>query len=234
MMNRQPQRILLKLSWEACKGNRPSGFDVQVMHTIAKHIITLKKRGFTIAIVVWGWNFFRGKTWEELGMQRAAADYIGMLATVMNSLALEQSLAYAWEEAVVMSAIDMPKIAQTWQLDSALKVLEEGKILICAAWLGAPYISSDLGAVTRALELSCDVLVKATKVDWVYDRDPVLDPTAKKYDILKLKDALARWLDIMDHAAIALAMDHQLPLYVCHIDHIESLGTQDMDGTWVE
>lgn len=227
------KKLLLKISWEALKGSHSYGFDVDFMKSLSKDIADLHTRGMSLTIVVGWWNFFRWKTGEELGMERAAADYIGMLSTVMNSLALAQTLQMQGKKAVVLSAIDMPKIAQSRRLETALDALENGEIVICAWGIGVPYVSSDLGAVTRWLELQCDVLVKATKVDGVYDKDPMQNTDAKKYSVLSLQDALKQWLNVMDHAAIALAMDHQLPLYVCHISNISDIGTDDMDGTRV-
>jgi uridylate kinase len=227
------KKLLLKISWEALKGTHPYGFDVDFMKSLSKDIADLHTRGMSIVIVVWWWNFFRWKTGEELGMERAAADYIGMLSTVMNSLALAQTIQMQGKKVLVLSAIDMPTIAESRRLESALDALQQWTIVICAWGIGVPYISSDLGAVTRGLELQCDVLVKATKVDGVYDKDPMTNTDAKKYKMLALQDALKQWLNVMDHAAIALAMDHQLPLYVCHISHISDIGTEDMNGTRV-
>ncbi|MBI1754979.1 UMP kinase [Candidatus Azambacteria bacterium] len=219
MINMKYRRVLLKLSGEALLGSREFGIDPRVTRTIALQVKKVVAAGVQVAIVVGGGNIFRGyqATAEDNGMDRATADYMGMLATVMNALALEDAFKKEGIDTRVQSAIEMPKIAESYIRKKAMRHLEKGRVVIFAAGTGSPYFSTDTAAALRALEMDTDVLMKATKVDGIYDKDPKRYKDAKKIKKLTHHDVMVRKLGVMDMPAITLAMEHNLPIVIFDI-----------------
>ncbi|MDH4140730.1 MAG: UMP kinase [Coriobacteriia bacterium] len=212
------QRVLLKLSGEALLGDTSYGIDPNVLESLAKQIGRLEDSGIEIAIVVGGGNIFRGLAASAAGMDRAQADYMGMLATVMNALALQDTLERHGIFTRVMSAIEMQAVAEPYIRRRAIRHMEKGRVVIFAAGTGNPYFTTDTTAALRALEVSASCLMKATKVDGVYDADPVTNPDAVKFDELTYLDVLNRGLKVMDNTAISLCMDNDLPIIVFNVD----------------
>ncbi|HUJ37828.1 MAG TPA: UMP kinase [Hyphomicrobium sp.] len=217
------KRLLLKLSGEALMGNRPAGIDVGVVDRLARDIHDAVADGCQIAVVVGGGNIFRGLAGAANGMDRATADYMGMLATVMNALALQSALENAKTPARVLSAIPMPTVCESYIRPKALHHIEQGRVVIFAAGTGNPFFTTDTAATLRAIEMGCDAVAKATQVDGVYDADPRKVPTAKRFDRLSYSDVLSRDLKVMDGAAIALARDNGLPVIVFSIEEAGNL-----------
>lgn len=207
-------RILLKLSGEAFSGKKGSGIDLPVVQNYAKEIKEVLEMGVQIAVVVGGGNIWRGVDEGHQGMDRATADYMGMLATVMNALALQDRLEHEGVVTRVQTAIEMKAIAEPFIRRRAIRHLEKNRLVILAAGSGNPYFTTDTTAALRALEIGAEALLKATKVDGVYDMDPKKHPQAVKYDELTYLDVLNKKLKIMDAAAISLCMDHGLPILV--------------------
>lgn len=193
--------------------------------TVEKHI--------EVIIVIGGGNIFRGVAGAAKGIDRTAADYMGMLATIINGVALGNAIEKAGQSVRIMSAIEVPKVAEMFIYKRALKHLREGRIIIAVAGTGNPYFTTDSAAVLRALELHCDYMIKGTKVDGVYDKDPAKYPDAVRYDTVSIDEALVKGLRIMDQSAIALAKDEKLPLFVCRIEDIDQIGSPDIRGTYV-
>ena len=221
-----PRRILLKLSWEALSHNQWYWINVNFLDNLAKKIVYLSKyANIQVVIVIWWWNIFRWVTWAAKWMDRATADYMWMLATIMNWMALWDAIEKNWNDVRIMSALDIPRVAEAFIRRRALKHLNKQRVIICVAWTWNPYFTTDSAAVLRALELNCDFMVKWTKVDWVYDKDPEKHKDAKKYDLLTIDEALANWLKIMDQSAIALAKDEWLDIYVTKIENIDKVWT---------
>jgi len=208
------KRILLKLSGEALQGNQGYGIDANVMRTIAAEIEDLVGLGVEVAIVIGGGNIFRGLSAAASGMDRASADYMGMLATVMNSLALQDALEQRGVHTRVLSAIEMREVAETYVRRRAVRHLEKGRVVIFGAGTGNPYFTTDTAAALRAMEIHAEVLMKATKVDGVYDKDPHKHADAVRYSRLTYLDVLSRGLDVMDSTAIALCKENNLPILV--------------------
>ena len=208
------KRILLKLSGEAIKGSREYGIDPKYLIYIAREIKSGIDLGVQIGIVIGGGNIFRGLAASENGMDRVAADYTGMLATVMNSLALKDALAKVGVDARIQTAIDMKEIAEPFILDRARAHLSKGRVLVFAAGTGNPYFTTDTTAALRATEINADGLFKATKVDGVYSSDPMIDLNATRYDSLSYMDVLKKELHVMDSTAISLSKDNQMPIIV--------------------
>jgi len=211
------KRALLKLSGEHLAGNLGYGIDPKVIKGLATQIKHIKEQGLEIAITVGGGNIFRGMAASTEGMDRSQADYIGMLATVMNALALQEALE---QEAVftrVQSAIAMQQVAETYIRRKAIRHLEKGRVVIFAAGTGNPYFTTDTTAALRACEINADVLLKATKVDGVYDSDPMKNPDAKRFERISYLDVITKGLQVMDTTAISLCMDNKLPLIVFSI-----------------
>jgi uridylate kinase len=208
------RRVLLKLSGEALMGKRPYGIDVGVVQRLAGEIKEAASAGVEVAVVVGGGNIFRGLAGAARGMDRATADYMGMLATVMNALALQNGLEQAGVEARVLSAIPMPTVCESFVHSKALHHLESKRVVIFAAGTGNPFFTTDTTAALRGIEMKCEVLAKATQVDGVYSADPKTDRSAVRYDRLNYGEVLARDLKVMDGAAIALARDNDLPVIV--------------------
>lgn len=217
------RRLLLKLSGEALMGKGAYGIDVPVVQRLSGEIRDAMADGAEIAVVVGGGNIFRGLAGAAKGMDRATADYMGMLATVMNSLALHNSLEQLGVPARVMSAIPMPTICEAFVRSKALHHLENRRAVIFAAGTGNPFFTTDTTAALRAIEMNCEALAKATQVDGVYDADPRKVPTAKRFDRLSYSDVLSRDLKVMDGAAIALARDNGLPVIVFSIEEAGNL-----------
>lgn len=208
------KRIMLKLSGEALVGQGTFGINPEVIGRVAREIKEVSDLGIEVAIVIGGGNIFRGVAASAYGMDRAAADYIGMLATTINSLALQDALEKAGVYTRVMSAIEMKQLAETYIRRRAVRHLEKGRVVIFAAGTGNPYFSTDTAAALRGMEIHADVILKATKVDGVYDRDPMLHDDAVKFDQLSYIDVLNRGLKVMDSTAISLCMDNSLPIIV--------------------
>jgi uridylate kinase len=212
------RRILLKLSGEALMGRQTYGIDEKVLASLSSEIREVTSLGVQVALVVGGGNIFRGiRTSKDFGIDRASADYMGMLATVINSLALQDMLERDGVTTRVLSAIEMRAIAEPYIRRRALRHLEKGRVVIFAAGTGNPYFTTDTAAALRAMEINADVILKATKVDGVYDRDPMVDPRAKKYARLTYIDVLQKDLKVMDATAISLCMDNSLPIVVFNL-----------------
>jgi uridylate kinase len=205
-------RVLLKISGEAFAGSEPLGIDPNVVASVAKQICEVT--GVQIAVVVGGGNMFRGAALEKAGMDRPRADYMGMLATVINCLALQDALENRGMETRVQTAIQMGQIAEPYIPRKAIRHLEKGRVVIFGAGMGAPYFSTDTTAAQRALEIGAEAVLKATQVDGVYDADPRTTPDAVKFDSLDYSEVIARGLKVMDTTAISLCMDNNLPIVV--------------------
>jgi uridylate kinase len=211
------KRVLLKLSGEALMGDAGYGIDPLVLEGIARQIKVAHDAGVEIAIVVGGGNIFRGVAGSARGMDRAQADFIGMLATVMNALAIQDTLENEGVFTRVMSAIEMQSVAEPYIRRRAIRHLEKGRVVIFAAGTGNPYFTTDTTAALRALEIGADCIMKATKVDGVYDSDPKTNPDAVRFDELPYMEVLSRGLKVMDSTAISLCMDNGLPIIVFNI-----------------
>ena len=210
-------RILLKLSGEALMGDDSYGIKLSIVDRIASDIKTLSKKNIDICIVIGGGNIFRGLSASSEGMDRAQADYMGMLATVLNSLALQNALEKIKVDTRVMSALPIQSICETYIRRRAIRHMEKGRIVICAAGTGNPYFSTDTAAALRAAELDCNVIYKATQVDGIYDRDPKKFKNAKKYKDISYKKFLNDNLKVMDSSAITVAQDNNIPIIVFSI-----------------
>lgn len=211
------KRVLLKLSGEALTGKRSFGIDYETVNKIAGEIKEVIRMGVEMGIVVGGGNILRGAEAHALGMERASADYMGMLATVINSLALQSVLERMDVFTRVQSAIEMKEIAEPYIHRRAIRHLEKGRVVIFAAGTGNPFFTTDTAASLRAMEIKADVIMKATKVDGVYDKDPVLNKDAKKFDRISYTDVLTRDLKVMDATAISLCRDNQLRIVVFNL-----------------
>jgi uridylate kinase len=217
-MNRpRYKRILLKLSGEVLTGEGSYGIDPGVIRSIAREVKEVKKLGVEIAIVIGGGNIFRGIAASARGMDRASADYMGMLATVMNGVALQDSLEKLHVQTRVQTAIEMREVAEPYIRRRAIRHLEKGRVVIFAGGTGNPYFTTDTAASLRAMEIGADVILKATKVDGVYDADPLLHKGARKYDELTYLDVLKKRLKVMDATAISLSMDNKVPIIVFNL-----------------
>jgi uridylate kinase len=231
------KRVLLKLSGEALLGKRQYGIDFDVVRSIATQVRTVHQLGVNVGIVIGGGNIFRGMAASRRGFDRATGDYMGMLATVINSLALQEALEDGGVPARTMTAITMPQVAEQWIRRRALRHLEKGRVIILAAGTGNPYFTTDTTAALRALEIEADVLLKATKVDGIYDADPLDNPDAKKYERLDYLEALnEKGIDVMDNTALTLCMDNKLPIIVFDLlkeGNIERVVRGEKIGTMV-
>ena len=210
-------RILLKLSGEALAGSSGFGIDVSEAEAVAIRIKEVHEMGVEVAAVIGAGNIWRGKQGLDRGMDRATADYMGMLGTVMNAMALMDALERAGVYTRVQSAIDMRAVAEPYIRRRAIRHLEKGRVVILSAGTGNPYFSTDTAAALRAMEIDANVLIKATKVDGVYDSDPKKNPDAKKFDRLSYIDVLNRRLQVMDSTAITLCMENNLPILVLNL-----------------
>ncbi len=213
----QYQRVLLKISGEALMGPQEFGLDQGTVSRIARDVQSVNRMGVEICLVIGGGNIFRGMTGATQGMQRAAADYMGMLATVMNALALQNALEQLGVHTRVQSAITMTAVCEPYIRRRALRHMEKGRVVIFAAGTGNPFFTTDTAAALRASEMGCDVLLKGTKVDGVYSADPKKTPDAERYDQLNYLEVLSRDLKVMDAAAISLARENRIPILVFSI-----------------
>ena len=217
------KRILLKLSGEALMGSQNYGIDTKVADAVAAELKTVYDLGIEIAIVVGGGNIFRGVSESAGSMDRAAADYIGMLATVMNAVVLQDALERLHVNTRVMSAIDIPQLAEPFIRRRAVRHLEKNRIVIFAAGTGNPYFTTDSAASLRALEIQAEVILKGTKVDGIYSSDPVKDPTATKFDKITFQEVLEKQLKVMDASAISLCQENNLPIMVFNMRKSENI-----------
>src|SRR5678815_1569107 len=208
------RRVLLKISGEALMGEQTYGIDVNVARSVAEEIKAVNALGVQVAVVVGGGNIFRGVSKSAGNMDRSSADYIGMLATVMNSVVLQDALEQIGVQTRVMSAIDIPQLAEPFIRRRAVRHLEKKRVVIFAAGTGNPYFTTDSAAALRALEIEAEVIFKATKVDGIYSADPVLEPTATRFQKISYQEVLERQLKVMDTSAISLCMDNSLPIMV--------------------
>jgi uridylate kinase len=211
------KRILLKLSGEALTGEAGYGIDPEVILQIAREVREVRELGVELALVIGGGNIFRGVAASSKGMDRASADYMGMLATVINSLALQDALEKQGVPTRVQSAIEMREIAEPYIRRRAIRHLEKGRVVIFAAGTGSPYFTTDTTASLRAMEVGAEVILKATKVDGIYDVDPVTHKEAKRFGELTYLEVLQRQIKVMDATAISLCMDHRVPIIVFNL-----------------
>jgi len=230
------RRILLKLSGEALGGDRDYGIDFDVVRKIARQVKRVHDLGVEIALVVGGGNIFRGRDVADRGFDRATGDYMGMLGTVINALALQDGLEKLGLPARTMSAVQMNQVAEPYIRRRAVRHLEKGRVVILAGGNGNPYFTTDTTAALRAVELEADVVMKATKVDGVYSADPVRDPTATKFQRLDYLEALTRGIEVMDSTALTLCMDNGMPIVVFDLlkeGNMERVVSGDPIGTLV-
>ena len=211
------KRVLVKLSGEALAGDQKTGIDPDTVSTICKELGSVLDLGVQMALVIGGGNIFRGLSGSAKGMERSSADYMGMLATVMNALAVQDMLEKQGYPTRVLSAIKMTVVCEPFIRRRALRHLEKGRVVICAAGTGNPYFTTDTTAALRGMELQCEAIVKATKVDGIYDKDPVKYPDAKKLPSVTYDEALERHLGVMDATAFALVRDNRVPIIVCRM-----------------
>ncbi len=217
------RRILVKLSGEALMGEADYGIDPAFLRRLAAEIAAMREYGVEIGLVLGGGNLFRGAGLARAGMDRVTADQMGMLATVMNSLALQDALESVGVFARVLSAIRINEVCEDYIRRRAVRHLEKGRVCIFAAGTGNPFFTTDTAASLRAIEIEADLLLKATKVDGVYDSDPVVNPAARRFDRLTFDQVLDRRLNVMDATAIVLCRDHQLPLRVFNLNEAGAL-----------
>ncbi len=211
------KRVLLKLSGEALMGEQPFGIDPAVTTTIAKDVHEIQQLGVQTGVVIGGGNLFRGLAASARGMDRATADYMGMLATVINALALQDALEHNDVTTRVATAIEMRSVAEPFIRRRAVRHLEKGRVVVFAAGTGNPYFTTDTAAALRAMEMKADVILKGTKVDGIYTADPMIDKTATKYTEISYLKVLEQGLKVMDATAISLCMDNKLPIVVFNL-----------------
>jgi uridylate kinase len=211
------KRILLKISGEVLAGDQPFGLDARMIHYIASEIAEVAALGDEVAVVIGGGNIFRGIDAANGGMERASADYMGMLATILNALALQNALEKLGAVTRVLSAIDMRQLAEGYIRRRAIRHLEKKRVVIFAAGTGNPYFSTDTAAALRAMEIGAEVILKGTKVSGIYDDDPMKNPKAVKFDRLSFLTVIDKRLKVMDSTAISLCMDHNLPIIVFNV-----------------
>ena len=217
------QRVLLKLTGEALMGRQNFGMDPESMESISRQIKVIHQSGVQVAIVVGGGNIVRGASLSEAGFDRATGDYMGMLATLINALALQNSLEGSGIFTRVLSAIHMAEVAEPFIRRRAIRHLEKGRVVIFAAGTGNPYFSTDTAAALRAMEIKAEIILKATKVDGVYDSDPAHNKKARRLNQLTYLQVLEMGLKVMDTTAISLCMDHELPILVFNLYHKDSI-----------
>jgi uridylate kinase len=230
------QRVLLKLSGEALMGDQAFGISQEMLTYVAEEIQSICEMGVSLAVVVGGGNIFRGVAASSHGMERTSADHMGMLATIMNSLALQDALEKRGIQTRVQTAISMHEVAEPYIRRRAVRHLEKGRVVIFAAGTGNPYFTTDTAAVLRAQEIHAEILFKATKVDGLYDADPVVNPEAKRYNDITYMEVIEKQLKVMDLTAISLAMDNHLPLVVFNLKqkgNIKRVGRGEAIGTLI-
>jgi len=228
---------MLKLSGEALAGEKGFGLNHEVVDSVARQIQEVVNLGVQVAVVVGGGNFWRGVTASSQGIDRATADYMGMLATVMNALALQDAFEKIGMATRVLTAIEMREVAEPYIRRRAIRHLEKGRVVIFGAGTGNPFFSTDTAAALRAIEVEAEVILKATKVDGVYEQDPLLNPEAKKYDDLKFIEVLNKRLKVMDSTATSLCMDNQIPIIVFNLNetgNIKRIVMGERVGTFVK
>lgn len=208
------RRILLKLSGEALLGNQDAGIDPEILYRVADEVLAVQRSGVQIAMVIGGGNLFRGAGLAAKGMDRVRGDQMGMLATVMNALAMQDAIEKLGGQCRVMTALGIDQVGERYAAHTARHYLETGNIVICAAGTGNPFFTTDTAASLRAVELQCDLLLKATKVDGIYDADPKKNPAAKRFDRLSFDDVIQRQLGVMDLTAMVMCRDNKLALGV--------------------
>jgi uridylate kinase len=231
------KRIMLKVGGESLIGGREYGIDPQAALDVAEQIKKVRSHDVEVAVVIGGGNIFRGVAGSKNGIDRATADYMGMLATVMNALALQDALEKAGVESRVQSALQMPAVAESFIRRRAIRHMEKGRVVILAAGTGVPYVTTDTGASLHALELHCDVLMKATKVNGIYDKDPMKHEDAKRFKTLSFADAINMpGVEVMDTAALAMSKDNNMPVMVFELfekANLEKAVLGDDIGTYV-
>lgn len=214
-MSTRFKRILIKVGGESLLGDREYGIDPQAAARVAEQIKDAYTKHVQIAVVIGGGNIFRGIAGSKRGIERATADYMGMLATVMNGLALQDALEHIGVPTRLQSALQMPAVAESFIRRKAIRHMEKGRVVILGAGTGVPYVTTDTGAALHALELACDVLIKATKVDGIYEKDPTKHEGARRYKTLNFRDAIENQeITVMDTAAMAMASENDMPLMV--------------------
>jgi uridylate kinase len=237
MANTRFSRILLKVGGESLIGQREYGIDSKAALSVAQQIKGIHDLGVQVAVVIGGGNIFRGIAGSKNGIERATADYMGMLATVMNALALQDALEKIGVPTRVQSALEMPAVAESFIRRKAIRHMEKGRVVILAAGTGVPYVTTDTGASLHALELKCEVLMKATKVDGIYNQDPQKHPNAKRFKTLTFKDAIEMpGVEVMDTAALAMSSENSMPIMVFELFEKDNLikAVQGEDiGTYV-
>jgi uridylate kinase len=231
------KRILLKVGGESLMGDREYGIDPAAALEVARHIKDIYLLNVEVAVVIGGGNVFRGIAGSKNGIDRATADYMGMLATVMNGLALQDALEKVGVPTRIQSALQMPAVAESFVRRRAIRHMEKGRVVILAAGTGVPYVTTDTGASLHALELHCDVLMKATKVDGVYDSDPKKNKDAKRYKTLTFADAISeKEIEVMDTAAFAMSSDNNMPVMVFELfanDNLKKAVMGEPIGTFI-
>lgn len=214
------KRILLKISGEVLMGDQNYGINQSACSKLAKALLTLQQQNLQVSLVIGGGNIFRGITLENSLLPRSAADQMGMLATLMNGIAVQQALQSLGANAKMMSALECPKVAESYHFGKANDCIEEGTLLIFVGGTGNPYFTTDTAAALRACEIRADLLVKATKVNGIYNKDPIKYPDAIKYDTIPYSRVLAEQLEVMDATAIALCRNHSLPIFVFNMQRL--------------
>lgn len=217
------KRILLKISGEALQGPEGFGIDNKALTKLAQEVKTVKDAGHDIIIVLGAGNIWRYKDTTDSGIERTTSDYMGMLGTIMNAVAMQSALGTIKVESRVCSAIQIPQLAEPYLKNRALRHLEKGRVVFCAGGTGNPYFTTDSAAALRALELNCDVIIKATKVDGVYDSDPRKNPNAKKYDKVSFHEVIEKDIQVMDQTAFSLCKDGGMPIIVLNMDEDKSI-----------
>lgn len=230
------RRVLLKLSGESLAGEKAFGIDPEAITAICKEISEIVNMGLELVLVVGGGNIFRGISSSAKGMERSTADYMGMLATILNAMAIQDALEKIDIPTRVLSAIATTELCESYIRRKALSHLEKGRVVICAAGTGNPYFTTDTAAALRAMELRCEAIIKATRVDGVYDKDPEKFADAVKFDHITYEETLRRHLKVMDATAITLAQENQIPIIVCNISNgnIKRVICGENPGTIVE
>ncbi|WP_028855107.1 UMP kinase [Psychrilyobacter atlanticus] len=208
------KRVLLKLSGEALMGEQEYGISSHMINMFSKQIVELANLGIEVGVVIGGGNIFRGLSGEEQGIDRVTGDHMGMLATVINALALQNTIEKLGVQTRVQTGLEIPKVAEPFIKRKAQRHLEKGRVVIFGAGTGNPYFTTDTAAALRAMEIDADIVMKGTKVDGIFDKDPAKYADAKKYDTITYSDVIAQGLKVMDTAAISLCMDNDLPILV--------------------
>ena len=238
-MGKRPyQRVLLKLSGETLMGSQPFGIHQEACMQVANYLSHFHRAGIELGVVIGGGNIFRGVDLRLMGMPRTPADHMGMLATLLNGVALQQSLMSHGVPVYVMSALECPKVAEPYNWTKALQYLKDGNVVIFVGGTGNPYFTTDTAAALRASEIGADVLLKATKVDGIYDKDPFKYSDAVKYETISYSQVLAEKLQVMDATAVALCRSSQIPIFVFNMSRlteepIEEVLNKVQYGTWV-